>query len=422
MNSYLSRTKTVLNAALAATALAWALPAAATDFSLQNSSVIVSNASTAAYVTVNAGGSATPAVTLPIESQGYGMPVFDVGLQASNVQAGEYIFWAAVLITGNNNDKYLRAFTDEVYLTVAADGTITGRVNPTSNLTIRMRSGGEFVQEELNDVADDNITFATGSRLTFDASNLIELLGSATGQSALYQGIAADFATGDSFTYKVMLGARSYGAQGARIGITSNGTFMAFPLKAAEIVAGDAYMIEGQFTTTTSASTGSGVSQQVLAAVAKTPSSLLRSRDSATGLDVGIADGLFLYGASKDRGATTSTTFRAGENVIIATSVVPQAADLGRAADIFIVVRTTTALTDTWTYRDSNGLFVPWTTVIADLRPAASVGSLKDIEAFEVFAGTLVPAQHRIYVGYRLSGGTVLLYTSQALSLNVTSQ
>ncbi|HEY0963591.1 MAG TPA: hypothetical protein VGE69_14665 [Pseudomonadales bacterium] len=381
--------------------------------------MIVSNATSARDVSVNASGVATTVPFLPIGNQGYGMPTFDIDLQASNVQAGEYIFWAAVLITGNNNDKYVRAFTDEVYLTVAADGTITGRVNPTSNVTIKVDSQGESIQEEVNDIADDNITFS-GNRLSFNASNVFELLGTASGQSALYQRIAEDFRSADNFTYKVFLGPRDYGTQGARIGVTSNGAFTAFPLKSAQIVPGNAYVIEGQFNTTAAVS-NVGISQQVLSAVAKSPSTLLRSRDSATGIDVGIPDGLFLYGASKDRGATTSTTFRTGENVIIATSVLPQTADIGRAADIFIVVRTTTAVSDTWTYRDTSGLFVPWTTVIADLRPAARVSSLKEIEAFEVFAGTLIPAQHRIYVGYRLSGDTELLYTGQALNLNVTN-
>lgn len=422
MNIYSPGMKIVLNTAFAAVVMGASLHAGATDFSLQNSSVIVYNAASIASVAVDASGSATPDTSLGIGAQGYGMPSFDISLQASNVQPGDHIFWAAVLITGNNNDKYLRAFVDEVYLNVAADGTINGRVNPTSNLTIKMDSDGESVQEELNDMADDNITFPAGNRLTFNAGNLIELLGSASGQSAMYQRIAEDFTTGDDFTYKVFLGPRDYGVQGARIGVTSNGNFVAFPLKAAQIVPGNAYVIEGQFSTTTSGSGNMDISQQVLAAVAKTPSTLLRSRNSATGLDVGIPDGLFLYGASNDRGATTSTTFTAGENVIIAASVLPQTEDLGKAADIFIVVRTTTALADTWTYRDSSGVFVPWTSVaIPDLRPAATVSSLKDIEAFEVFAGTLIPAQHRIYVGYRLSGGTTLLYTGQALSLSVTN-
>jgi hypothetical protein len=416
MNICRPNMRTVLSTAFTTVVTLWSVHAGATDFSLQNSSVTVYNAaSTTKSVTVNSNGIATSAPSLTIGAQGYGMPLFDISLQASNVQAGEYIFWAAVLITGNNNDKYLRAFVDEVYLNVSADGTINGRVNPTSNVTVKMDSGGESVQEELNDMADDNITFSSGNKLTFNAGNLIELLGSASGQSALYQRIAEDFNSGDQFTYKVYLGAREYGAQGARIGITSNGTFGAFPLKAAQIVPGSAYIIEGQF------STRIGISQQVLSAVAKSPGTLTRSRDAATGLDIGINDGLFFYGASRDQGATTSTTFNTGESVIIAASVVPQAPDLGKAADIFIVVRTTTSATDTWAYRDSSGVFVPWSTVIADLRPAASVSSLKNTEAFEVFAGTPVPARHRVYVGYRLSGGTVLLYTSQPLSLNVTN-
>ncbi|MEY4642404.1 MAG: macrophage metalloelastase [Pseudomonadota bacterium] len=162
--------------------------------------------------------------------------------------------------------------------------------------------------------------------------------------------------------------------------------------------------------------------QQVLAAVATSPATLLRARNSANGSDVAVSNGLFLYGASKDQGTTTSTSFKVGDTVNIAASVSPQAADSGKAADIFIVVRTTTPTSDTWTYRNSGGVFVPWPSVaIADLRPAASVSSMKSSEAFEVFSGKLLAAQHRIYVGYRLSGGTVLLYTGQALSLTVTN-
>jgi hypothetical protein len=162
----------------------------------------------------------------------------------------------------------------------------------------------------------------------------------------------------------------------------------------------------------------SAPSQQVLAAVAKTPATLLRAKNSANGSDIAVSNVLFLYGASKDQGATTSTSFKAGDSVIIAGSVVPQAADLGKAADIFLVVRTG----DSWTYRNSSGVFVPWPSVaIADLQPAASVSALKSSEAFEVFSGSLAAAEHRIYVGYRLSGGTVLLYTGQALILNVTN-
>jgi hypothetical protein len=422
MNRYNPGIKAVLMNAFATIAVGWSLHAGATDFALQDNSVTVYNAASIASVAINANGTASPATSLRIGALDYGMPSFDIGLRASNVQEGDHIFWAAVLITGNNNDKYLRAFVDEVYLNVAADGTITGRVNPTSNLTIKMDSNGESVQEEINDIAADNITFAAGNRMTFNASNLIELLGDAANHSARYQRIADTFTTGDSFTYKVLIGPRNYGIQGARLGISNNGSFTAFPLRVAQIVPGDAYIIEGQFSTTTTGGGGIDVSQQVLSAVAKTPSTLLRSKDSVTGLDVSIADGLFFYGASKDRGATTSTNFRAGDNVIIAASVLPQPEDLGKPADIFMVVRTTTATSDTWTYRDASGVFLPWPTVaIPDLRPAGSVSSLKNIEAFEVFSGTLVPAQHRIYVGYRLAGGSVLFYTSQALSLNVTN-
>lgn len=399
--------------ALTTVVMGWSLYAGATDFSLQGNSVTVYNAAAATNVTVNSDGSATPASRFVFGAQGYGMPSFDIPLQASNLQAGDHIFWAAVVITGNNNDKYLRAFVDEVYLNVAADGSITGRVNPTSNLTIKMVSGGESVQEELNDMADDNITFSAGNKLTFNASNLIELLGGASNQSAQYQRVAATFNSGDQFTYKVLLGPRDYGVQGARIGVTSNGAFAALPLRVAQIVPGDAYVIEGQFSTATFSS--------VLSAVARSPATSVRSRNTATGVDVEINDELFFYGASKDQGVSGSTSFKAGESVIVAASVAPQTADIGKAADIFLVVHTTTATADVWNYRDSSGRFLPWSGAIADLKPAANVSSLSNTQTFEVYTGKVAAAQHQLYVGYRLSGGAVLLYSGRPLSLNITN-
>lgn len=161
-------------------------------------------------------------------------------------------------------------------------------------------------------------------------------------------------------------------------------------------------------------------SAAVLSAVASTPATLLLSRDSVTKINVPTSLVSFKMGASSDQGVTTKTTFTTGETVVIAGSVTPQVADVGMAADIFIVVRTTVGGVDTWTYRSANGAFVPWPSVtISDLQPATSVSSLKVSEAFEVHSGTLVAAQHRIYIGYRVSGSTVLHYTGQAMILNV---
>lgn len=170
--------------------------------------------------------------------------------------------------------------------------------------------------------------------------------------------------------------------------------------------------------TQASASSGSGsTSAAVLTAVAKTPATqqfILTSDKTPTTAS-------FTFGASKDQGVTTSTSFTTGNAVVIAGGVNPQATDVGKAANIFIVVRTTIAGVDTWTNRTSTGVFVPWNGNISSLVQATSVSSLKTSEAFEIHAGTLVAAQHRVYIGYRLSTGTVLHYTGQAMSLTVTN-
>jgi hypothetical protein len=169
-------------------------------------------------------------------------------------------------------------------------------------------------------------------------------------------------------------------------------------------------------TTTTVPSTAP--SQSVLSAVAKTSISLLVQNLNGSNA-VSLANVGFKLGASTDQGATTKTSFGTGDSVIIAGSVQPQPADVGKAANIYIVVRTTIAGADRWTYLDgTSGLYVDWPTVtVSQLKPAYSVSSLQASEAFLVYSGKLTAAQHRIYIGYRLSSGSIFFYTGQALSI-----
>jgi len=113
------------------------------------------------------------------------------------------------------------------------------------------------------------------------------------------------------------------------------------------------------------------------------------------------------------------TTFAGSETVTIAGMVKPQLIDAGADGDIFIVIRTTSATGDTWTYRNRDGIFKPWNGNIPALEPAYEVSELKLAEAFQVYAGNLVPATHRIFIGYRRHGSSALHYTGAALLLQV---
>lgn len=159
----------------------------------------------------------------------------------------------------------------------------------------------------------------------------------------------------------------------------------------------------------------SGTANALLTQVARVPT----NRQHVTTSDRTASTADFKVGASSDAGTTTQTTFSGGESVVISGAVLPQAADVGRSADIFVVLRTTTASGDTWSYRNTSGRFVPWNVTIPTLQPAYSVSSLKSSQAFEVHTGRLIPAQQRIYIGYRVSGTGTLHYTGQAHNLTV---
>jgi hypothetical protein len=163
------------------------------------------------------------------------------------------------------------------------------------------------------------------------------------------------------------------------------------------------------------------LSQQTLAAIATTPTSLLVSNSNGVNVVTNAPLG-FTFGASGDQGASTKTSFRHGDDVIIAAGITPLAVDVGKTADVFIVLRSTiSAGIELWHYRNSAGLFVPWPSVaIADLQPAATV-TLKSTEAFEVFNDQLPTGTYRAYIGYRVAGGNTLYYSGQPLILNVTN-
>ncbi|MDY6981605.1 MAG: matrixin family metalloprotease [Pseudomonadota bacterium] len=161
--------------------------------------------------------------------------------------------------------------------------------------------------------------------------------------------------------------------------------------------------------------------KQMLAAIASTVNPSLVANTNGANAVSGVPAS-FTYGASANGGATTRTTFSSSHNVIVAGGVQPQIADVGKAGDIFIVVRTILNGVETWTYRNASGEFVPWPTVtVAHLQPAYSVSNLQPNEAFEILNGNLMAAEHRVYIGYRPSGSNTLLYTGDALRLYVSN-
>ncbi|MES2623976.1 MAG: hypothetical protein V4628_01735 [Pseudomonadota bacterium] len=129
----------------------------------------------------------------------------------------------------------------------------------------------------------------------------------------------------------------------------------------------------------------------------------------------------FKVAASRDSGASVQNTFVGNDEVIIAGNVQPQPVDVGSAGGVYIVIRTTTATGDEWTYRDINGNFHPWDGRIPTLTPAYLVDDFQLSDAFKIYSGKMVSATHRVFIGYRRNGSNILHYTGQAVLLQVTN-
>jgi hypothetical protein len=128
----------------------------------------------------------------------------------------------------------------------------------------------------------------------------------------------------------------------------------------------------------------------------------------------------FNAGASLQSSLSPATSFAANDEIMIAGAVTPLEADRGKAAGIYVVIRSILADgTNLWTYRNSSGDFVPWNGVIASLEPAYDTASLESEEIVDIYSGKLQVASHRIFLGYRASGNGPLHYNQQGLRIDV---
>ncbi len=133
---------------------------------------------------------------------------------------------------------------------------------------------------------------------------------------------------------------------------------------------------------------------------------------------VGTNTASFSMGASSNNGVSTATSFKTGDSLLISGAVQGLAADLNKAADIFVVVLVGK---NSWFYRDGTGQFHPWSSQVADLKPAFSTASLQTGAVVEVYKGPVAAGGYSVFIGYRLTGSSVLNYTGVPLQLTVSN-
>lgn len=160
--------------------------------------------------------------------------------------------------------------------------------------------------------------------------------------------------------------------------------------------------------------TGSGASLYTAAADRLFRDGVLTTTGAATSAG-------FRLGATADRGLSTGTLFPEGTEVLVAGAVEPQAADVGQAGEIFVVMNLDSATGNSWIYRGADGLFQLWDGRLESLTPAYATASLRSSEAWELFSGDLVRGIYDVYMGYRLLDSPLLHYTGAGLRLQGSS-
>ena len=134
---------------------------------------------------------------------------------------------------------------------------------------------------------------------------------------------------------------------------------------------------------------------------------------------IGASTAVFRAGASKDQGATTVSSFKAGDSLLLAGNIQPQSADVGKPAFLYVVIRAVTGGKESWFYRDTTGAYKPWSRLVTDLQPFQQTTAVQTTTALEAYKGVVSAGTFQLFLGYKLQGGSVLHYSAQPLQLTV---
>lgn len=125
-------------------------------------------------------------------------------------------------------------------------------------------------------------------------------------------------------------------------------------------------------------------------------------------------------GATNNAGASYINSFSSTEQVTIYGKLTPESADIGKSADIFVVVKHTSATgTVDWLMQDANGDFHLWNQAVDTLISAYKTDNLTTSVSGQLFSGALNAGNYDIYIGYTAQGGS-LIYSEVPMNIVVT--
>lgn len=291
-----------------------------------------------------------------------------------------------------------------------ADVTVTGAGNTLVNVSIKVtdfdssaidvvwhppgnlgdKNGDGFLDTEISDTVDNRETI----------SRVINLL------------------TAETHTFYVELNDNGARYEGSVAGSSSAGdgfqSLLAITVDLPVSSDADVTVVATFLTDSTDTGGGSGAegntTDQVVDAIAD-----INSLQVITTSDGTATSAQFGAGASSDEGASTGTEFANNDVITIAGSLNPQAADVGKAAEIYVVLFTETALTTL----DVDGNFQAWNGGLKTIQPAYEVSALGTKESFQVFSGSVQSGLYKVFLGYKLASGGPLHFNAKAFRVNV---
>jgi len=144
--------------------------------------------------------------------------------------------------------------------------------------------------------------------------------------------------------------------------------------------------------------------------------------DGARHVSPGVISGTtatFEIGMSLDGGSTYVETARLGDSVVISGVVRPEAGDIAKTGDVFIVEKSDQ---NTFSMRTAAGDYVSWNGSVPALVPFLDNQILTPEMTVEIFSGQLgFAGGKRLFLGYMPADG-ILRFTPAAARVEVTTQ
>lgn len=127
----------------------------------------------------------------------------------------------------------------------------------------------------------------------------------------------------------------------------------------------------------------------------------------------------FSLGLTRDNGITYRTDARASDTVQIVASIRPESLQIGKLADIFLLV----AQDDAFIMVSSTGELIPWGGDIESLVPMLSNVTLTESLEFTIFSGVVgMVGEFPMYLAYREVGSSDFTYTSNPGLISFTNE